>query len=430
MRHPATAALDVSRTARVPAPPRLRAREDQGDPASRRGEVIAGRYRLERLLGEGATASVYRARHLVIGQPVAVKLLHPELVGSSEAVQRFLHEARILARLHHPNIVAIHDFDFDRADERAWLVMELLAGETLMGRCERLGRLTWSTVRRVMLRLCSALQAAHDRGIVHRDVKPENCVCLPDAADRESVKLVDFGIAAVWDGQRHRGIEPTGFVAGTPAYMAPERMSGAGDVRADVYSAAVVMYELLTGSLPFDGPTPEAVGMKHQYEPVVPPSERTEWCCSRAVDQVVLRALAKDPGDRFASMRELGNAIRRAGERAPATVALVLPTRGAAPRPRPTPRPVPRMPDRGEALPRRLRPPPVPPVGRPPSRAGIVPSIAALLALGLGVSPLGAASARANQGLWGPHVRTIQALEQPHTEGDEPTGTPSASTEP
>lgn len=272
------------------------------------GSLLAGRYRLLEQIGQGGTATIWRARHKLIDQDVAVKVLRPEAADNREAVQRLLGEARLAARVRHPSIVAVHDFDVTGGF--AWMVMELLEGETLADRCERMGRLPWSSVRRVMLQLCSALQAAHDEGIIHRDVKPENCVCLPDLDNRATIKLVDFGIAAFRRDGKLQTLLPPGIIAGTPAYMAPERLAVVGDERSDVYAAGVVMYELLTGTQPFSGPTEKALLHAHACSPVEPPTKRAPGCCSQAIEAVVLEALAKHPNDRFASMNEMARAIR------------------------------------------------------------------------------------------------------------------------
>jgi serine/threonine protein kinase len=299
--------LSLYRTLQTIGPAPAVAPAPVGPPLPRRGLHLGGRYRLDDLIAEGGTARVYRGRHLLMDQDVAIKVLRPEISSCPEAVERFLDEARTLAKLRHPNIVTVHDFD--RTDSLAWMVMELLEGETLADRRQRVGRLTWSSVRRILLQLCSALRAAHEQGILHRDIKPENCVCIPNGADREFIKIVDFGISSIRAGDHVQSLEPRGYIAGTPGYMAPERMFGRGDERSDIYSTGVLMYELLTGTLPFTGVFPS----QRKVE-VEPPSLRTAQCCSRAVDRVVLRALAYEPEERFQSMRELANAIRSASE--------------------------------------------------------------------------------------------------------------------
>lgn len=359
---------------------------------------LGGRYRLEGLIGEGATSRVYRGRHLRMDQAVAIKMLRPELCADPDAVKRFLDEARTLARLRHPNIVHVQDFDL--TDSCAWMVMELLEGETLADRRDRLGRLGWSSVKRIMLQLCSALRAAHAQGVVHRDIKPENCVCLPSATDRDFIKIVDFGISATFAGGRVSSLEPRGLIAGTPAYMAPERMLGGGDERSDVYSTGVVMYELLTGSLPFEGVLP-TTGSRS----VTPPSERAPGCCSREVDRVVLRAIASLPGDRYQSMRELAEAVRRAGECESGKIAIVAapppvryPPRRPVAKPRvsvPLPEPAIVVATPTESVEpeitlgeRSIAIPPKQPRSR--SRAAILFAATAGVALALGVSPFDA----------------------------------------
>lgn len=276
------------------------------------GRRLGGRYELHAVLGQGTTATVYRAQHVRIEQSVAVKVLRPELSDDVEAVQRFLAEARVLARLRHPNLVRVHDFE--RSEGVAWLAMELLDGESLVDRLRRLGRLTWTSVRRLMLQLCGAIQAAHDAGIVHRDIKPDNCICCAGEAGEETLKIVDFGIAATRFGRQLRSIGPQNIIAGTPQYMAPEAIRGEADERSDIYSAGVMMYELLTGTLP--RPCGAVVPGK-AAETVERPSRRAPGCCTKVVDAVVLRAIRLDPAERFETMREFAEAIRRAHRAGP-----------------------------------------------------------------------------------------------------------------
>ena len=405
--------LTIARTLQTVGPAPLTVADARSERSSALGGLrLGGRYRLEGLIAEGATSWVYRGRHVVIDQGVAVKVLRPEFCANKDAVERFLDEARTLARLCHPNIVTVHDFD--RSDERAWMVMELLEGETLAERRERLGRLRWTSVRRIVLQLCSALRTAHDHGILHRDIKPENCVCLPNAADREYIKIIDFGIASLRIGDHVASLEPRGCIAGTPAYMAPERLLGRGDERSDIFSTGVVMYELLTGTLPFEGFFPS-----QRRGVVEPPSERTPSCCSRDVDQIVLRAMAYDPAERFQSMRELAAAIRRTTEADTGTIVLSDPVppvrrvvpRASAKRVAPPPAPAPSLFREEVSLVAALPPPPLPaplreevslvaaPMiaaeleqARPRRARSRVPgllSVTAALALALGLSPLG-----------------------------------------
>jgi eukaryotic-like serine/threonine-protein kinase len=259
------------------------------------GEVIGGRYELEKLLGSGGMSSVYRARDTLLERDVALKILHEHHHEDDEYVERFRREARAVARLSHPNIVTV----IDRGDDegRQFIVFEHVDGETLKDVLDR-GRLDVPAALAVTIAVARGLAFAHAHGIVHRDVKPQNVLLNADG----EVKVTDFGIARSLDVE---GVTQSGTVLGTSNYIAPEQATGqAADVRTDVYSLGVVLFELLTGELPFEGESFVAVAMQHVHEP--PPSllERRSDVPAR-VAHAVDRALEKDPDDRFQSMDEL-----------------------------------------------------------------------------------------------------------------------------
>ncbi len=275
-------------------------------------------YRLVSRLGHGAMGEVWRGEHMVLGRKVAVKLLAVALGERSDILDRFRLEAQTLSRVHHPNIVAVHDVG-RAADGRAFLVMELLEGESLESRLKRLGPLPLPEAIRVARAALGALAAAHAEGIVHRDVKPANVHLGADGV----VKLLDFGVAKVV--RTRASIAPlampteAGAPVGTPAYFAPEQaLGGAVDHRSDVYGAGATLYSALTGTKLFPHATTLAeVIAAHVREAPVPPSRRAREALLPGLDEVVLRALAKDPAARFESAADFDAALARIESGAP-----------------------------------------------------------------------------------------------------------------
>jgi eukaryotic-like serine/threonine-protein kinase len=255
------------------------------------GELVKGKYRLLRLLGDGGMGSVYEARHEGLGIKVALKFLHPRLSRWPGLVQRFLDEARLAAPIRSPSVVQV--LDVDRSDEGlAFIVLELLSGQTLRELLNR-RRLTEIEARAFTMQLCDGLEAVHDAGIVHRDLKPENVMVTRGPSGEPLLKLLDFGVAMP-DGAGDRGSLP-GTLLGTPGYMAPEQVSGAGgvDARADLYSLGVLLFEMLTGCLPDD---------KANLAEILPG-------VAPEIARAIARAMAPWPGDRFAAAAELRAAI-------------------------------------------------------------------------------------------------------------------------
>lgn len=261
---------------------------------------LSERYEIAYVIGEGASSVVYRARQWGMDCPVAIKCLEPASQTSSGAVDTLLREARFLARAQHQNVVEV--YDFGRGIEGAWLVMELVDGESLDQRRSRMGRLSWPSVRRIMRDLGAAVAHSHEMGVIHNDIKPHNCMWIRTDDHAGCVKLLDYGIAsAVRDGEED--LAQWG-VSGTPAYMAPERMTEPGSVQSDIYSLGAVMYELLTGSLPFSATSSVSVMMEHAHKSLELPSLRTPGCCSAEVDGVIAKAMAKSTSERFDSVAE------------------------------------------------------------------------------------------------------------------------------
>jgi len=278
--------------------------------------VLADRYRLIKLIGEGGMGSVYQAEHITIGRKLAIKVLAPEYCDSPEVVARFLQEARTASMLHHEHIVDITDFGYTKQG-LAFLTMEYLEGEDLATLLAREGRQPWSRLRRIVLQVCRALHAAHEKGIVHRDMKPDNCFRIKRGGNPDFIKILDFGIAKIVDGNlgsrqdKPKMATEAGTLLGTPEYMAPEiARDQKADARVDVYSLGVLMYEMLTGSVPFKGQTFMATVAMQMVDEPMPPRERApDAAIPVEVEAVIMRALRKDPAERYQSIPELAEAI-------------------------------------------------------------------------------------------------------------------------
>jgi len=248
------------------------------------------RYYLEAKLGVGGMGTVYRARRLLIGDTVAVKVLNPEQMTDSSAVERFRREAQATVRIKHPNVVTVYDFGAAQ-DGVVYLVMELVEGESLRQMIERQGTLIPITAAEVARQVCAALDEAHLQGVTHRDIKPEN-VLVQTTVSGLHVKVLDFGIAALLDITASK-LTQTGNVVGTLHYMSPEQCMGEEpDGRSDIYSFGIVLYEMLTGAVPFDSPTATAIAIQHVNQSP-PPMRALNANIPPEVEAVVLRALEK-----------------------------------------------------------------------------------------------------------------------------------------
>ncbi len=276
------------------------------------GRVIAGRYAIERAIGRGGMGFVFEARHVAVGRRVAVKILRPEVARSAEAVARFHREARAAAAIGHPRIVEV--LDFGHGDDGAYLVMELLQGADLASIVRSKGALPVERAVGIARQVADGLAAAHARGIVHRDLKSGN-VFVTQRDGRDSVKVLDFGVSKALD--LDDGAAPSthqGTLVGTPHTMAPEQGTDGRSVdhRADLYALGCILFEMLTGELPFTGSTPVEVLYKHVHEsPRRPSAVRGDMAIPRALDDLVLRLLAKDRDRRPADARAVIDALDR-----------------------------------------------------------------------------------------------------------------------
>jgi putative nucleotidyltransferase with HDIG domain len=292
-------------------------------PTSLVGQVVGG-YRLVTALRSGGMGTVYYAEHTVIGRRAAVKVLHPAMSRDPHLVSRFLTEARAANDIRHPNVVEITDLG--QAGDLHYIVMSFLEGETLGERLEREKVLDEPTTVRIVRQIASALATAHEHGIVHRDLKPENVFLLNHPDYPDYVKVLDFGIAKLIGPQQANAPHNTvvGMVIGTPAYMSPEQCRGQAELdhRSDIYSLGVMLYEMLTGTVPFRRDTTADVLLAHVRERPVPPLDLNPKL-SRHISDAIVRALDKDPALRFATMRELRDAIENVVRPAKAAVSAI-----------------------------------------------------------------------------------------------------------
>jgi tRNA A-37 threonylcarbamoyl transferase component Bud32 len=258
--------------------------------------VLSGRYRLESKLGSGGMSTVYLAQDEVLDRPVAIKLLHQEISEDAAQLERFRREARAAARLSHPNLVGVIDAGEDQG--RPYIVFEYIEGDTLKRRIQTEGGLPVDEAVAYAIEIGRGLTAAHARKLVHRDVKPQNVLIDPDGR----AKVTDFGIARSLES---KGLTATGRVLGTTDYVSPEQAMGEEvDERSDVYSLGIVLYEMLTGDIPFVAETQVGVAMKHVNDPM-PDVQARRPDVSAALGLVIDRATTKDPRNRYGSVAEM-----------------------------------------------------------------------------------------------------------------------------
>jgi serine/threonine protein kinase len=281
--------------------------EDRTPLAAGLGGVLLGeRYRIGDRLGVGGMSAVYRATQVQLERSVAVKVARGGLFDDPAVAERFKREALAVARLKHPHVVTVYDFGVQEG-VGAYLVMELLEGHSLREELTNRGRVALERAIEMMRQVCSAVHAAHTVGVIHRDLKPDN-IFLERTPDGETVKVLDFGIAKVQEGLGLAALTATGTIVGT-AYMSPEQCEGESlDMRSDVYSLGCVFYEMVTGHAPFAGSSFVSMMTKHIAEPPRPlrvwDPEVPSW-----LETALLRALAKNPTERFQTAAELGAAV-------------------------------------------------------------------------------------------------------------------------
>jgi serine/threonine-protein kinase len=283
------------------------------------GEAL-GEYRLVDELGRGSMGVVFLAEHDRTARRVAIKILGPELSQSAEVLQRFAIESRATSRIRHPGIVEILEFHHG-AGGRAYIVMELLEGETLGARLRRVGTFTFPEACAIAAQVADAIAAAHDQGIVHRDLKPENVFLVggPTAdGGAPVIKVLDFGIARLVETESAARLTMRGTLLGTPEYMSPEQAAGSDEVdhRADIYALGCILVEMLSGRPPYAFTGVQELLIAHRYRRIPALSVQIATLPSWLGD-MLSRMVSKEPGDRPSSMRQIGQALRRDGQAPP-----------------------------------------------------------------------------------------------------------------
>jgi eukaryotic-like serine/threonine-protein kinase len=273
------------------------------------GTVLDGKYRIEAYLSSGGMGAVFRATHVMLGKPVAVKLIQGDLVTSPEMARRFQREARAATSLNHPCIVSVYDLG-QTGDGTLYIAMELVDGQSLKDEIRAQGRIEPARIVRLLRDVASALAVAHRHQIIHRDLKPQNVMLTRDSNGREVAKLLDFGIAKTLD-EAQTQLTAAGFALGTPQYMSPEQAMGKEvDPRSDLYSLGVVMYEMLVGEVPFTAPSTSAILIKHLTElPAHPSKRRPDIPVPATLEAIVLRCLEKEPANRYQTAEEFAAAL-------------------------------------------------------------------------------------------------------------------------
>ncbi len=268
-----------------------------------KGQKIDGRYQIVRTIGEGGMANVYLAYDTILDREVAVKVLRGDLASDEKFVKRFQREAKAASSLNHPNIVEMYDVGEDSGNY--FIVMEYVDGKTLKSLIKKRGGLSLSETIDIMLQLTSAIACAHDSYIIHRDIKPQNVLILEDGR----VKITDFGIAVALNSAE---LTQTNSVMGSVHYLSPEQANGAGaTIKSDIYSLGILMYECLTGNLPFKGENAVEIALKHMKDKI-PGLRSQNPLIPQSVENIVLRACAKNPKNRYESVTEMHNDLKTA----------------------------------------------------------------------------------------------------------------------
>lgn len=301
------------------------------------GMVIRNKYEILGRIGIGGMGAVYRGRHVTFNELCAIKVVNDSIAGDSNFLQRFQTEAVVTRKLRHPNAVRVDDFDYTD-DGRPFIVMELVEGKNVGEVLQEQGPLLVPRALRIAMQTARALGAAHKLGFVHRDIKPGNIILTTDEQGQEVAKVLDFGIAKLRQaaGDAQSGMTMTGMVVGTPLYMSPEQFMGkkaAGEIdgRSDLYSLGVVLYQMVTARLPFDGDTLYAVMMQHMEGNVRPPHELTpELGIPASLSQVILKAIDKTREQRYQTAEEFIAALEQVAEEFPASEKFPVPSVSAS----------------------------------------------------------------------------------------------------
>jgi serine/threonine-protein kinase len=325
------------------------------------GKLLNDRYQLLEAQGKGGMATVYRARDKMLERDVAIKLLRDDYSDNNEFRERFRQEARAAANLSHPNIVTVHDFGYDVG--KLFIVMEFVPGSDLKTLIRQSGRVPINEAIELMVQACAGIGYAHRAGLVHCDVKPHNFLVTPD----RRLKVTDFGIARALSTIKHD--EYSDVVWGSPQYFAPEQATGgAPSPASDVYSLGVILYELLSGTLPFVAPTPEGLARLHMTATPVPLSEYLPEI-PPALEQIVAKVLSKEPSRRYRTADQFGRVLKTFGTQPALSVPISRPISAPAPssppsiaEPAPDPKPAPAYP----TLPPKEETPPISYAEMPP----------------------------------------------------------------
>ena len=274
------------------------------------GRHLFGQYQIIKKLGEGGMGAVYQARQEAIDQDIAIKVLLSEAARSPEIVQRFHREAKVISMLTHPNIIRV--FIFGRTEEGLlYLAMEFVKGRELREDIRRLGHDELRVIR-IMKQTCSALAEAHDVGIVHRDLKPDNILLTKHRGEEDFVKILDFGIAKITENEDENQAKLTqaGIVYGTPEYLSPEQAQALPlDHRTDIYSLGVMLFEMMTGRVPFQGDSPVQILTQHVFGEMPRPNDVSTRPIAPTMENIILRAMARDPKERFGDALEMYRAL-------------------------------------------------------------------------------------------------------------------------
>lgn len=275
------------------------------------GQTIFGEYRIERKLGEGGMGAVFQARSSSIDQDIAIKVLLAEAAQSDELVQRFHREAKVIAMLSHANIIRVFIFGRMEQNNALYLAMEFVKGMSLR---DALGGKPMDELRaiKIMKQCCSALSEAHDLGIIHRDLKPDNILLTTFRKDPNFVKILDFGIAKIKtsEGQQEAKLTQAGIVYGTPEYLSPEQAQALElDQRTDLYSLGVMLFEMMTGRVPFNADSPVKILTMHVFQPPPSPNSIAGGRIAPTMEAIIMKSMAKKPAERYQNAMEMFKAL-------------------------------------------------------------------------------------------------------------------------